>query len=86
MRLKSKKSTEHSFRSYQTNKQGDSDYGSTQTYTKLKIYNHQTPKYSKSIWEWKETNITKYFFKKNIYRYILLEYFVLNIHILNECY
>ena len=51
MRLKSKKSTEHSFRSYQTNKQGDSDYGSTQTYTKLKIYNHQTPKYSKSIWE-----------------------------------
>ena len=30
------------------------NYGSTQTYTKLKIYNHQTPKYSKGIWEWKE--------------------------------
>ena len=29
-------------------------YGSTQTYTKLKIYDHQTPKYSKGIWEWKE--------------------------------
>ena len=31
--------------------------GSTQTYTKytkLKIYNHQTPKYSKGIWKWKE--------------------------------
>ena len=27
------------------------NYGSTQTYTKLKIYNHQTPKYSKGIWE-----------------------------------
>ena len=25
------------------------NYGSTQTYTKLKIYNHQTPKYSKGI-------------------------------------
>ena len=25
--------------------------GSTQTYTKLKIYNHQTSKYSKGIWE-----------------------------------
>ena len=23
------------------------NYGSTQTYTQLKIYNHQTPKYSK---------------------------------------
>ena len=30
------------------------NYGSTQTYTKLKIYNHQTPKYSKGIWDWKE--------------------------------
>ena len=30
------------------------NYGSTQTYTKLKIYNHQTLKYSKGIWEWKE--------------------------------
>ena len=30
------------------------NYGSTQTYTKLKIYNHQTPKYSKCIWERKE--------------------------------
>ena len=27
------------------------NYGSTQTYTKLKIYSHQTPKYSKGIWE-----------------------------------
>ena len=27
------------------------NYGSTQAYTKLKIYNHQTPKYSKGIWE-----------------------------------
>ena len=27
------------------------NYGSPQTYTKLKIYNHQTPKYSKGIWE-----------------------------------
>ena len=24
---------------------------STQTYTKLKIYNHQTQKYSKGVWE-----------------------------------
>ena len=30
------------------------NYGSTQTYTKLKIYNHQTPEYSKGIWERKE--------------------------------
>ena len=30
------------------------NYGSTQTYTKLKIYNHQTLKYSKGIWEWIE--------------------------------
>ena len=30
------------------------NYGSTQTYTKLEIYNHQTLKYSKGIWEWKE--------------------------------
>ena len=30
------------------------NYGSTQTYTKLKVYNHPTPKYSKGIWEWKE--------------------------------
>ena len=28
----------------------------------------------------KKTNITEYFKKKNIYRYILLEYFVLNIY------
>ena len=28
----------------------------------------------------KKTNITKYFFKKYIYRYILLEYFILNIY------
>ena len=27
------------------------NYGSTQTFTKQKIYNHQTPKYSKGIWE-----------------------------------
>ena len=54
-------------------------YGSTQTYTKLKIYNHQAPKYSNGTWEWKD-NITKYFLKKCIYRYILLEYFVLNIY------
>ena len=27
------------------------NYGSTQTYTKLKMYNHQTSKYSKAIWE-----------------------------------
>ena len=25
--------------------------GSTQTFTKLKIHNHQTPKYSKGIWQ-----------------------------------
>ena len=48
-------------------------------HTKLKIYNHQTPKYSKGIWNEMKTNITKYFFKK-IYRYILLEYFILNIY------
>ena len=30
------------------------NYGSTQTYTKLKIYSHQTQKYSQGIWEWKE--------------------------------
>ena len=30
------------------------NYGSTQTYNKLEIYNHQTLKYSKGIWEWKE--------------------------------
>ena len=29
-------------------------YGSTQTYTKLKVYNHQAPKYSKGIWDWKK--------------------------------
>ena len=27
------------------------NYGSTQTYTKLKIYNHQALKYSKGIWK-----------------------------------
>ena len=30
------------------------NYGSTQTYTKLKIYNHHAPKYSTGFWEWKE--------------------------------
>ena len=34
------------------------DFGSAQTYTKLKIYNHQTPKYSGNK---KKTNIRKYF-------------------------
>ena len=44
-------------------------YDSTQTYTKLKIYDHETPKCSKGIWETgngKKTNIRKYFLKKNI--------------------
>ena len=27
------------------------NYGSTQTFTKQKIYNHQTPKHFKGIWE-----------------------------------
>ena len=39
-------------------------YGSTQTYTKLKIYNRQTPKYSKVSGNEKKTNITKYLKKK----------------------
>ena len=30
------------------------NYCSTQTYTKLKIYNHQAPKYFNGIWERKE--------------------------------
>ena len=42
------------------------NYGSTQTYTKRKIYNHQTPKYSKVSGNEKKTNITKYFKKNNI--------------------
>ena len=33
----------------------------TQTYTKIKIYNHQTPKYSNGIWEWKENWYNKIF-------------------------
>ena len=37
------------------------NYGSTQTYFKLKIQNHQTPKYSKVSGNEKKTNITKYF-------------------------
>ena len=44
-------------------------YDSTQTYTKLKIYDHETTKFSKGIWESeneKKTNIRKYFLKKNI--------------------
>ena len=56
------------------------NYGSTQTYTKLKIYNRQTPKYSKVSGNEKKTNITKYFKKNNIQRYMLLECFVLNIY------
>ena len=40
------------------------NYGSTQTYTKLKIYNRQTPKYSKVSGNEKKTNITKYLKKK----------------------
>ena len=38
------------------------NYGSKQTYNKLNIYNHQTPKYSKGIWEWKKKLI-----KQNIF-------------------
>ena len=55
------------------------NYGSTQTYTKLKTYNHQTPKYSKG------TNITKYFFLE---KYIDIYYLNISywIYILNECY
>ena len=46
-------------------------YDSTQTYTKLKIYDHETTKCSKGIWKSgneKKTffNIIKYFLKKNI--------------------
>ena len=51
------------------------NYGSTQTYTKLKMCN-QLLRVSGNE---KKTNITKYFFLK-IYRYILIEYFVLNIY------
>ena len=35
-------------------------------HTKLKIYNHQTPKYSKVSGNEKKTSITKYSKKKNI--------------------
>ena len=27
------------------------NHGSTQTYSRLNIYNHHTPRYSKGIWE-----------------------------------
>ena len=43
-------------------------------HTKLKIYNHQTPKYSIGIWNEMKTNITKYFFKK-----IYIDIYYLNI-------
>ena len=43
--IRRKKIRKHLVRGFYNN------YGSTQTYTKLKIYNRQTPKYSKGIWE-----------------------------------
>ena len=47
------------------------NYHSTQTYTKLNIYNHQIPKYSNSIWEY-EKYIHTY-----IHRYISYMIFIL---------
>ena len=55
------------------------NYGYTEKYTKLKIYNHQAPK--RVSGNEKKTNI-KYCLKKEkyIYIYVLVEYFVLNIN------
>ena len=48
-------------------------------YTKLKIYNTKHRNILRVSRNEKKTNTTKYFLKK-IYRYILVEYFVLNIY------
>ena len=42
------------------------NYGSTQTYTKLRIYNHQNRDILRVSGNEKKTNVTKYFLKKNI--------------------